>query len=155
MGFIPKLQDYDIKVLAMLGNQADDALYRLHIKTLMIQKILQSSRPLFYLVSKFSFTDKILREAYAESVVILMKDRTYDIDEEMADELVGLISLDTLVCYGMESKSIMMREKCKNEFCRIALEVENKEELNRKINLDRRRVYKIKSIRKGDKNDKH
>jgi len=155
MGFAPRLQDYDIKILVALGNQTDDSFCHNHIKFLIINKLLEIDYSIFFLLTKFIKTNKILKEAYAEIIVMKMKNNEHFIDDITCDEIIKLVSLDTLMCYGMESGSEMFKEKCRDEFWKRAMEIEDKNELNRKVNLGKKHRYKIKSIKKGDKNDKY
>ena len=155
MAFAPKLEDYDVKILIILGNQTKDVFSHNQIKFLIIKKLLELDYSIFYLVAMFIRSEKILKEAYAEILVMKMKDNEYFIDDITCDKIIKLVSLDTLMFYGMESNLESFREKCKLEFWERAMEIENKDELNKKINLCKKHRYKIKKIRKGDLNDKY
>ena len=139
MALSPKLEDYDINILVALGNQTDDVFAHNHIKYLIVKKILLLNYSMFFLVNKFIGSKKILKEAYAEVIVIVMKDIDYYIDDFIMNEIVKLTSLDMLMHYGMESSSLEFREKCKKEFWDRAKEIEDKVELNRKRNLGKLR----------------
>ena len=147
---IPKLEDYSIKILVALGDQTDNLFDRNHIKFLIVKKLLLLNYSMFFLINRFLSSKQILKEAYAEVIIMKFKDGEYCVDDVIMDEVIALASLDTLMYYGMESTSIVFREKCKKEFWNRAIELENKVELNRKMNLEKRRKYKIKNKRKGD-----
>lgn len=116
MVLIPKLKDYDIKVLASLGNQTDDFINRNKIKLFIIEKILLNDYSMFFLINSFKSSKKILKEAYAEVIVIKMKDCEYVLDDNTLNEILSLTSLDTLMLYGADAKSYEFRNKCILEF---------------------------------------
>jgi len=156
MTTIPKLKNYDLSVLICLGNQTTDMVNRNKIKILIIEKILQFNASMFFLLNCFRETNKILREAYAEVLTMKMKDNEYDIDDEIIEQIVSLVSLDTLIEYGAESISLNFREKCIEEFWNRALEIEDKVELGKKSSKKKNRLRRILQLkRKGDKNDKY
>ena len=149
MVFNPRLEDYDINILVALGNQTDDVFTRNHIKFLIVEKICLLNYSMFYLINKFIGSKKILKEVYAEVIVILMKNSEYYIDDIVMNQIIKLASLDTLAYYGMESCSLRFSLCCKEEFWNRAKDLEDKVELNNKKSLG-----KIKK-RKVIKNDKY
>ena len=141
---VPKLEDYDIKVLIALGNQADDPIRYARIKYIIVERLFEKQYPIFYLIHNFQKSDKILRDAYAEVITMSMKNNEYSIDEDIILDIIELVSLDTLMYYGMESNSLDFCKKCREEFWDRALEVEDKIELRRKINFGKKRSKKSK-----------
>ena len=82
-----------------------------------------------------------------------MKDDDYLLREDVVDELLKYASLDALIYYGADSLSYEFNIKCRDEFWRRALEIENKIELKRKHDLDKKLILKLS--KKGDNNDKY
>lgn len=118
----PKLEDYNVNVLCIIGNQAVDSNYRDLILSLIVDKIVKNDYPLFFLVNCFKFSDLIIKEAYAEVIVRKMKDVEYDIEDELLFNILNIVSIDCLFYYGMESSSLVFRNKCKDEFWKRVLE---------------------------------
>jgi hypothetical protein len=149
--FAPRLRDYDISILAALGNkELNDVKYN-QIKLLIIEKLLKANCSMFFLIKSFKTTNKILKESYATVIVILMKDKDYFIDEEIIEEIVKIVSLDDLISYGAESRNAIFSMKCVSEFWNRAPSIEDKNELISKAGLKRKGLKKIFNIkRKGD-----
>ena len=145
---MPSLNDLDINVLVALGNQTDSVFTRNYIKLLLVEKIFVLNYAMFFLINKFLCSDKILREVYAEVIIMKMKDNEYYIDEAVLDEILKLVSLDTLMNYGAESSSLDFSMKCKEEFWMRAKEIEDKVELNRKRNLDKGKLRNLFNVKK-------
>ena len=61
-----------------------------------------------------------------------MKTETYYIDDSIINEILELVSLDTLMCYGAESCSLNFSNRCKEEFWNRGILIEDKVELIRK-----------------------
>lgn len=137
MIFCPKYEEYDIKVLILLGNQTSDVFTRNKIKLVLIEKILELNKPMFYLVNKFINSDRILKEVYADVIMIYMKENEYYINDNIVDEILKFASLDGLIYYGADSKNIEFSIKCKEEFDNRAKLIEDKIELNKKRKLDK------------------
>ena len=136
--------------MVILGNETDDVFTRNKIKLLIVDKLLMTVNcSMFFLINKFRSSQKILKEAYAELIMIFMKDNNYCIDDIIIDEIISLVSLDTLIYYGAESKSIKFRDRCKEEFWSRAILIEDKMELKKK-GPKRKRKNNI-MIWKGDK----
>ena len=56
----------------------------------------------------------------------------YEICYEKDNEILNLVSLDTLICYGAESSNVNFSNKCKEEFWKRGVLIEDKFELNKK-----------------------
>ena len=145
----PRLMDYNVKTLIILGNQTQDELSREDIKMALLKKLSGVNYSVLYLLSCFVNSKGILRDVYAELIVMKMYEGEINISEQFAAEVIKLVSMDTLTIYGMESPSCEFREKCKEEFWRRALENEDKLELGKKINVDN--PIKIKKLIYGKK----
>ena len=128
----PNLRDYDVNVLIAIGNQCDDIFKRNHIKMLIVEKLMEFDKPIFFFINKFLNTNKFLNEVYAEIITIKMKTETYYIDDSIINEILELVSLDTLMCYGAESCSLNFSNRCKEEFWNRGILIEDKVELTRK-----------------------
>ena len=96
---------------------------------------------------------ELLKNVYADVILMKMKDNDYSLDEKIVNELLMYASLDTLMFYGTETLSYEFNNKCKEEFWKRAYEIENKIELKNKQNLDKILILSLK--KKGDKNDKY
>ena len=150
----PKFNSFDINALVYFWNRETDEFKRTKIKTAIIDKILFSNSSMFYLMNKFISTKtRLLKECYADVILMKMKDDDYCFNDEFVSELLTYASLDGLVYYGMETLSSEFNNKCMKEFWKRAVEIENKIELKRKQNLDKKLVLRVK--KKGDKNDKY
>ena len=148
----PSLISYDFNALICLWNMSTDEFSRSKIKTAIIDKILLYNNSMFYLMNKFITTKtELLKEAYADVILMMMKDNDYCFKDEFVSELLTYASLDGLVYYGMETLSSEFNQKCMDEFWRRAIDIENKMELRNKQNLDKKLVLRLK--KKGDKND--
>lgn len=145
----PKLEDYDIKALVLLANQTTDEITRNKYKTILIEKLLFCELPMFYLINKFICSKLILKEIYADLILINMKDNDYIIPIEIQDEILKYASLDAIMCYGADSKIYEFNIKCKEEFYKRGLVLEDKIEEQRKKNLDKKLIMILK--KKGDK----
>lgn len=148
---IPKLEQYDLNALVTLGNLATDEFSRNRIKVEVINKILDFHYPMFSLLVRFKNSRLILKEAYADVILINMKDNDYYIDDKIIDEILKLASFDALICYGADSSSYEFNVKCKDEFYRRGYEIEDKIELQKKVSLGKSLIKKINRKRKGDK----
>ena len=153
---MPKLDDYNINALISLGNRTDDIFTRNQIKLSIVSKILEFGKPMFFLINKFLSSDKILKEAYADAIMIYMKGNEYYIKDNIIDEILRYASLDALMYYGADSNSLDFSMKCKEEFDNRAKIIEDKVELVRKKTFDEN--YEMKMVyrkKKGDYNDKY
>lgn len=153
MVFFPRLECYDINALVALGNQTDDDFYRNKIKKVIIDKLLLKNYSMFAFINKFNSSMGIIKEAYAEVIVILMGGNDYYIDDILIDEVLKYVSLDTLMNYGAKSSSSYFSERCIDEFWKVAFQIEDKKELYNKVGFSRRLCRSINRKWKGDKND--
>ena len=133
---MPKLDDYSINALISLGNRTNDIFTRNQIKLSIVSKILELRKPMFFLLNKFLSSDMILKEAYADTIMIYMKENEYYIKDIIVDDILKYASLDALMYYGADSNSIEFSLKCKKEFDNRAKLIEDKVELIKKRNLD-------------------
>ena len=152
----PRLMDYNVKALVVLWNQSGDEFFREDVKKTLVMKLNGVSSSLIYIINSFINSNGVMREVYAEILMIRMYEESYRLSSTIADEIISLVSMDTLTKYGMECSSLEFSEKCKNEFWDRAIELEDKSELIKKRNVDskiklRRRLIIEKE--KGDKND--
>ena len=150
---IPKLEQYDLNALVTLGNLATDEFSRNRIKVEVINKILDFHYPMFSLLVRFKRSNLILKEAYADVILINMKDNDYYIDDMILNEILKLASFDALICYGANSSSYEFNIKCKDEFYRRGYEIEDKIEFQRKVTLGKSINEKINIKRKLIRND--
>ena len=150
----PRMSSYDINALIYLWNRASDDFSRNKIKMSIVEKVLFCEYSMFYLINKFMYSKtELLKNVYADVILMKMKDNDYSFDEEIVIELLMYASLDTLMYYGTETLSYEFNNKCKEEFWKRAYEIENKVELKNKQNLDKKLILSLK--KKGDKNDKY
>ena len=150
----PRMSSYDINALIYLWNRATDDFSRNRIKMSIVEKVLFCEYSIFYLINKFMYSKtELLKNVYADVILMKMKDNDYSFDEEIVIELLMYASLDTLMYYGTETLSYEFNNKCKEEFWKRAYEIENKVELKNKQNLDKKLILSLK--KKGDKNDKY
>ena len=150
----PPLVSYDFNALVCIWNRTTDEFSRSKIKVAIINKILSYNSTMFYLMNKFISTKtELLKEAYADVILMKMKDNDYCFNDEFVFDLLVYASLDGLVYYGTETLSYEFNNKCMEEFWRRAVEIENKVELKRKYDLDKKLILSLK--KKGDKNDKY
>lgn len=156
MVLMPNLNDYSINALIALGNRTSDVFTRNQIKLSIVSKIIELRKPMFFLLNKFLSSDKILKEAYADAIMIYMKGNEYYINDGVIDEVLRYASLDALMYYGADSNSLEFSMKCKEEFDNRAKFIEDKVELVRKRNMDENSELKvIYKKKKGDYNDKY
>ena len=148
MVLVPKIDSYDIKVLIILGNQTvDDCSYN-SIKNAIVQKLLVLDEPMFVLINKFINSDRILREAYAEVIMMRLVDNKYYIDDNVMNELFSVISIDTLMYYGGQSKLDEFSSKCKEEFYIRGMQIEDENEFYRKKHPYMTRLRSVLKFRK-------
>ena len=146
----PRLMDYNIKTLVILGNQAYDEEYREVVKKTLVKKMSDLNYSIMFLLNSFISAKGILREVYAELLMITIHNNKFDLPDVVTDEIIKLVSIDTLTKYGMESLSEKFREKCINEFWERAIEQEDKIELVKKRMVDSPFGRLIVSKKKGD-----
>ena len=139
----PCFEDYDINALVLLGNRTNEILTRNQIKMSIVNKLFNLGKPMFFLINMFIKSDNILKEAYADTIMMYMKGYNYYIDGDIITEILKYASLDALMYYGADSDSIEFSNRCKEEFDNRAKLIEDKMELNKK-----RKRRKLK--RKGD-----
>ena len=132
MVFIPKLNKYNINTLVALSNYAMDEFSRIKIKNAMIDRILMANTSMLFLVNKFISSKTLLKEAYADVILMIMKDNDYYIDDAIVNEILSYASLDSLMYYGADSLNYEFNIKCKEEFYRRGREIEDKIELQTK-----------------------
>lgn len=135
MVFIPKLSKYNINALIALGNASSDEFTRGRIRSAMVDKLLCSNGSILFLVNKFIASTNLLKEAYADTILIRMKGNDFYIDSTIVDEIISYASLDILMYYGADSNSYEFNIKCKEEFYRRGREFEDKIEFQRKRTL--------------------
>lgn len=155
MEFRPKLNEYNINALAVLANNSSDEFTINKIKMIIIEKILNHNYSMFYLIHKFNFSKGILKESYADVVLMNMKGNDYYIDDMIVDEILKYASCDAIICYGAYSNSYEFNVKCKDEFNRRIDEFEDKIELQRKSCLGKSLKKEICIKRKVIRNDKY
>lgn len=136
MIFKPKLNRYNINTLVALSNNAMDEFTRNKIRIAMVDRILSYNYSIFFLINKFMMSKTLLKEAYADVILMYMKGNDYYIDDVLVDEILSYASLDALMYYGADSNSYEFNIKCKEEFYRRGREFEDKVELQRKRILD-------------------
>jgi len=136
MMFKPKLNKYNINALVVLADNVSDEFTRNKIRMAMIDKILNYNYPMFFLINKFMSSKTLLKEAYADVILMYMKGNYFEIDNILVDEILSYASLDALMYYGANSNSYEFNVKCKEEFYRRGREFEDKLELQRKKVLD-------------------
>ena len=156
MEFRPKLNTYNINVLAVLASNSTDEFTVNKIKMIIIEKILNYNYSMFYLMYKFKLSNGILKEAYADVILMNMKDNDYYINDGIVDEILRYASFEALVYYGIDSDSLEFSLKCKEEYDNRSKIIEDKIELIRKRNMDEGNERKILlRKRKGDRYDKY
>lgn len=159
MEFKPKLTQYNINVLAVFANSSTDEFTKNKIKMIIIEKILNYNYSLFYLIHKFKLSNGILKESYADVILMYMKDNDYYIDEDILDGILKYASFEGLVNYGFDSPSLEFSFKCKEEFDNRVKSIEDKIEFFRKRNMDegneKKLMLKLTKKKKGDRNDKY
>ena len=152
---IPRLEEYDLNALVTLGNLAVDEFSRNRIRVEIVNKLLNFHYPMFSLLVRFKNSKLILKEAYADVILINMKDNNYYIDDKIVKDILKLASYDALICYGADSSSYEFNIKCKDEFYRRGYEIEDKIELQRKSTLGKCLIKKFDKKRKVIRNDKY
>ena len=155
MVLIPKLEQYDLNALVALGNLSNDEFSRNRIKVEIVNKLLDFHYPMFSLLVRFKKSILILKESYADVILINMKDNDYYIDDGIVDEILKLASFDALICYGADSASYEFNIKCKDEFYRRGYDIEDKIEFQMKVTLGKSLKKKINIKRKVIRNDKY
>ena len=155
MMLIPKLEQYDLNALVVLGNLSNDEFSRSRIKVEIVNKLLDYHYPMFSLLVRFKRSNLILKEAYADVILINMKGNDYYIDNLIVDEILKIASFEALICYGADSNSYEFNIKCKDEFYRRGFEIEDKIEFQRKVALGRSLKKKMSLKRKVIRNDKY
>jgi len=155
MVLIPKLEQYDLNALVALGNLSNDEFSRNRIKVEIVNKLLDFHYPMFSLLVKFEKCKIILKEAYADVILINMKGNDYYIDDMIVDKILKLASFDALICYGADSASYEFNIKCKDEFYRRGYDIEDKIEFQMKVTLGKSLKKKINIKRKVIRNDKY
>ena len=128
----PSLRDYDIKVLILLGNQTRDEDFREDIKLILIEKLIPLNYSILYFLNNFTKSEGIIHEVYAEILMRMVYEKRIYINYKIMNLVIGLVSLDTLMKYGMESDDLNLSEKCKEEFWKRVLENENDNDLIKK-----------------------
>ena len=128
----PRLIDYDIKVLIILGNQAKDDETRDSIRKILIDKHRLLNYSMIFLLNKFISSKDIMREVYAELIMIMMCERDLNLSSEMLGDIIKSVSLDSLSKYSSEVVSLELRDKCQNEFWNRVLEKEDNKGLIKK-----------------------
>lgn len=147
----PKLSEYSLNVLVTLGNQTVDEFSRSKIKIEIVQKLLEFNYSMFRLVNAFRLCNGILKEAYADVILMNMKGNYYYIDNTIVDEILAYASYDALMYYGADSKSYEFNLKCKEEFYKRGDEIEDKIELQRKKTLGKKLMINFCDKKKGDR----
>ena len=156
MEFKPKLTQYNINALAVFANSSIDDFTKNKIKMVIIEKILNYNYSMFYLIHRFKLSNGILKESYADVILMYMKVNDYYVDERIADEILEYASFEGLVNYGIDSSSLDFSIKCKDEFDNRVKIIEDKIEFFRKRNMDEGSEKKILlRKRKGDRYDKY
>ena len=150
---IPKLEQYDLNVLVALGNLSNDEFSRNRIRVEIVNRLLDFHYPMFSLLVRFKQSKLILKEAYADVILINMKNNDYYIDDLIVGEILKLASFEALICYGADSDSYEFNIKCKDEFYRRGYEIEDKIEFQRKATLGKSIKEKINIKRKVIRND--
>ena len=136
MEFRPKLTQYNINALAVFANSSTDEFTKNKIKMIIIEKILNYNYSIFYLTYKFKLSNGILKESYADVILMYMKGNDYYVDEEIVEEILNYASFEGLVNYGIDSSSLEFSMKCKEEFDNRVKIIEDKIEFFRKRNMD-------------------
>ena len=136
MEFRPKLTQYNINALVVLANNSLDEFTVNKIKMIIIEKILNYNYSMFYLMYKFKSSNGILKESYADVILMNMKGNDYYIDEGIVNEILMYASFEALVNYGIDSNSLEFSIKCKEEFDKRDKIIEDKIELFGKRNMD-------------------
>ena len=141
--------------MVVLGNLSNDEFSRSRIKVEIVNKLLDYHYPMFSLLVRFKRSNLILKEAYADVILINMKGNDYYIDNLIVDEILKIASFEALICYGADSNSYEFNIKCKDEFYRRGFEIEDKIEFQRKVALGRSLKKKMSLKRKVIRNDKY
>lgn len=155
MEFRPKLTQYNINVLAVFANSSTDEFAKNKIKMVIIEKILNYNYSIFYLIHKFRLSTGILKESYADVILMNMKGNDYYIDDEILNQILKYASFEGLVNYGIDSSSLEFSMKCKEEFDNRVKIIEDKIEFFRKRNLDegneRNIIFRKRKVIRNDK----
>lgn len=154
MEFKPKLTQYNINALAVFANSSIDDFTKNKIKMVIIEKILNYNYSMFYLIHRFKLSNGILKESYADVILMYMKDIDYYVDEDTIDDILKNASFEGLVNYGIDSSSLDFSLKCKEEFDNRVKIIEDKIEFFRKRNMDeendRNIVFRKRKVIRND-----
>ena len=136
MVFKPRLNRYNINTLVAFEHNVTDEYSRNRIRMAMIDKILTYNYSILFLLNKFMSSKTLLKEAYADVILMKMKGNDYYIDNVLVDDILTYASLDALMYYGADSASYEFNIKCKDEFYRRGRAIEDKIEFQRKRTLN-------------------
>ena len=148
MVFVPNLNNYSVEKLIVLGNSSNDAFAREEIKNIIVKKVIELNKPMFFLFKMYMQTSKILKEVYAKVILIRLTEEDFDIEDTVIDEILKLVSLEDLARYGSKACAFEIRKKCEELFWASAIMIEDVSELNRKSAIYRRRLL-IEKIKNG------
>lgn len=151
MQFKPKLNEYNINALSVLANNSSDEFTINKIKMIIIEKILNYNYSMFYLMHKFKLSNGILKEAYADVILMNMKDNDYYINDGIVDEILKYASFEALVNYGTNSDSLEFSMKCKEEYDTRYKIIEDKIEFFRKSMEEGNERKILLKKKKGDR----
>lgn len=126
---IPNLTSYDVKVLFTLLNNTKDEEEIYQIKKIIINKINNNRYPLFYYINKFKSSIGIIKEIYADLILMNLNNETLNL---VTDEILQYASLDALINYGSSYDNYILTKRCKDEFYKRGNILEDKTELARK-----------------------
>ena len=149
MIYLPNINNYDLNALVAIGDKIEDERSRSKYRSAIAEKILSFNYGMFFLIKKFMYSKTILKEAYADVILMKMKGNDYEIDDALVNEILTYSSLDALMYYGADSLSYEFNKKCKDEFYRRGYELEDKIEFQRKKYLGKKLIINFK--KKGDR----
>ena len=118
----PRMDDYDTKALIVIGNQSDDEKTKNMIRRILVDRFNVVKYSISYLLGKFSLSDGIMKEVYADMIIMSMCMDKNSVPEEIEDELIEYASDDVIVSYGTVVESLDFRKKCRDKFWERALE---------------------------------
>ena len=112
----PRMNDYDTKALIVIANQSDDENTKGMIRRILVDRfnVVKYSTP--YLLNRFTISEGIMKEVYADMVIMAMCMDKISVPVEMEDDLIQYASIDVLVSYGTAVESLEFRKKCRDEF---------------------------------------
>jgi len=118
----PRMNDYDTKALIVIANQTDDENTKNMIRRTLVARynVVKYSTP--YLLGRFTISEGIMKEVYADIIIMSMCMDKISVPVEMEDELVECASDDVIVSYGTVVESLDFRKKCRDKFWERALE---------------------------------